>query len=117
LVTGPTGVGKTFWACALGQQAYRHGHRVIYRRIPRLFPELTLAHDDGTYPAVLGVSRASTSSFWMIGASSDPKTRSARISWRSSTIATARSTVITCQLPTDRWHEHLGDPTLADAIL
>jgi DNA replication protein DnaC len=53
LITGPTGVGKTFLACALGQQACRQRHRVIYRRIPRLFPELTLAHGDGTYPTVL----------------------------------------------------------------
>jgi DNA replication protein DnaC len=44
LITGPTGVGKSFLACALGQQACRLRHRVIYRRIPRLFPELTLAH-------------------------------------------------------------------------
>src|SRR5947208_3200693 len=49
LITGPTGAGKTFPGCALGHQACRQGHRVIYRRIPRLFPELTLAHGDGTY--------------------------------------------------------------------
>jgi DNA replication protein DnaC len=53
LITGPTGVGKSYLACALGQQACRQRHRVIYRRIPRLFPELTLAHGDGTYPVVL----------------------------------------------------------------
>jgi DNA replication protein DnaC len=53
LITGPTGVGKSYLACALGQQACRQHHRVIYRRIPRLFPELTLAHGDGTYPIVL----------------------------------------------------------------
>jgi DNA replication protein DnaC len=75
LITGPTGVGKSYLACALGQQACRQHHRVIYRRLPRLFPELTLAHGDGTYPTVLA------------------------------------------RLPVDRWHEHLGDPTLADAIL
>jgi DNA replication protein DnaC len=54
LITGATGVGKTFVACALRQQACREGHRVIYRRLPRLFPELTLAHGAGTYPIVLG---------------------------------------------------------------
>ena len=53
LITGPTGVGKTFLGCALGQQACRHGYRVIYRRIPRLFPEVALAHGDGTYPTLL----------------------------------------------------------------
>ncbi len=49
LVTGATGVGKTFLASALGQQACRQGHRVIYRRLPRLFAELALAHADGSY--------------------------------------------------------------------
>jgi DNA replication protein DnaC len=53
LITGATAVGKTFSACTLGQQACRQSHRVIYRRIPRLFPELTLARGDGTYPSVL----------------------------------------------------------------
>ena len=53
LITGATGVGKTFLACALGQQACRQGHRVIYRRLPRLFPELALAHADGSSATLL----------------------------------------------------------------
>jgi transposase len=54
LITGATGVGKTYVACALGQQACRQGHRVIYRRLPRLFADLALAHADGSYIALLG---------------------------------------------------------------
>ena len=53
LITGATGVGKTYLACALGQQACRQGHRVIYRRLPRLFADLALAHADGSYIAFL----------------------------------------------------------------
>lgn len=53
LITGATGVGKTYLACALGQQACRQGYRVVYRRVPRLFDELGLAHADGSCPHVL----------------------------------------------------------------
>ena len=49
LITGPTGVGKTYLACAFAQQACRQGYRVLYRRLPRLFDELTLARADGSY--------------------------------------------------------------------
>ena len=57
LITGATGVGKTFLACALGQQACRQGHRVIYRRLPRLFADLAIAHADGSYIAAPRAAR------------------------------------------------------------
>jgi DNA replication protein DnaC len=118
LVTGPTGVGKTFLACALGQQACRHGYRVIYRRIPRLFPELTLAHGDGTYPTVLArfarVDVLILDDWGLVGLKDAQRQDLLEIlDDRDGN----RSTIITSQLPTDRWHDHLGDPTLADAIL
>jgi DNA replication protein DnaC len=118
LITGPTGVGKTFLACALGQQACRHGHRVIYRRIPRLFPELTLAHGDGTYPTLLArFARVDVLVLddWGLASLKDAQRQDLLeiLDDRDGT----RSTIITSQLPTDRWHEHLGDPTVADAIL
>jgi DNA replication protein DnaC len=118
LITGATGVGKTFRVCALGQQACRQGHRVIYRRLPRLFADLALAHADGSYITVLG--------------------RFARVDvlvlddWGLSTVTDrqrhdlleiledrdgSRSTVITSQLSRERWHDDLGDPNVADAIL
>jgi DNA replication protein DnaC len=118
LITGATGVGKTFLACALGQQACRHGHRVIYRRLPRLFPELTLAHGDGTYPIVLGrfarVDVLILDDWGLVGLKDSQRQELLEVlEDRDGT----RSTIITSQLPSDRWHEYLGDPTLADAIL
>lgn len=118
LITGATGVGKTFVACALGQQACRHGHRVIYRRLPRLFPELLLAHGDGTYPTVLArfarVDVLILDDWGLIGLKDVQRQDLLEmLDDRDGN----RSTIITSQLPIDRWHEHLGDPTLADAIL
>jgi DNA replication protein DnaC len=118
LSTGATGVGKTFVACALGQQACRHGHRVIYRRIPRLFPELLLAQGDGTYPTVLArfarVDVLILDDWGLVGLKEVQRQDLLEIlDDRDGN----RSTIITSQLPIDRWHEHLGDPTLADAIL
>jgi len=118
LVTGPTGVGKTFVACALAQQACRQGHRVIYRRLPRLFPEFTLAHGDGTYPTVLArFARVDVLVLddWGLVALKDLHRQDLLeiLDDRDG----ARSTIITSQLPCDRWHEYLGDPTVADAIL
>jgi DNA replication protein DnaC len=118
LITGPTGVGKTFLGCALGQQACRQGHRVIYRRIPRLFPELTLAHGDGTYPTVLArfarVDVLILDDWGLVGLKDAQRQDLLEI---LDDRDGGRSTIITSQLPSDRWHEHLGDPTLADAIL
>jgi len=118
VITGPTGVGKTFLACALGQQACRHHHRVIYRRLPRLFPELTLAHGDGTYPTVLArFARVDVLILddWGVATLKDTQRQDLLeiLDDRDGT----RSTIITSQLPADRWHEYLGDPTVADAIL
>src|SRR5690606_40997937 len=53
VITGPTGVGKTYLACALAQQACRQGYRALYRRTSRLFDELRLARADGSYPRLL----------------------------------------------------------------
>lgn len=118
VITGPTGVGKSYLACALGQQACRQHHRVIYRRLPRLFPELTLAHGDGTYPTVLArFARVDVLILddWGLVALKDAQRQDLLeiLDDRDG----QRSTIITSQLPMDRWHEHVGDPTLADAIL
>jgi len=118
LITGPTGVGKTFLGCALGQQACRRGYRVIYRRIPRLFPEVALAHGDGTYPTLLArfarVDVLILDGWGLVGLKDAQRQDLLEI---LDDRDGSRSTVITSQLPSDRWHEYLGDPTMADAIL
>ena len=118
LITGATGVGKTYLACALGQQACRQGHRVIYRRLPRLFADLALAHADGSYIAVLArLARVDVLVLddWGLGTVTD-RHRHDLLEILEDRDGT-RSTVITSQLPRERWHDYLGDPTVADAIL
>src|SRR6266404_1736965 len=117
LITGATGTGKSFLACAFAQQACRKGYRALYRRVPRLFDELTLAHADGTYIRLLGkLARIDVLVLedWGLGPLRDQDRRALLeiLEDRSET----RSTIITSQLPPDQWHEYLGDPTVADAI-
>ena len=118
LITGPTGVGKTWIACALAQKACREGFTSLYLRLPRLLQELPIAKGDGTYTRLL--------------------TRLAKVDvlilddWGLSKLIAeqrrdlleiledrhnTRSTIVTSQLPLDQWHHIIGDPTLADAIL
>ena len=117
VVTGATGTGKTYLACALAQQACRKGFRAIYRRASRLFDELTLAHADGTYGRLLAkLARADLLIIddWGLAPPKDQERRDLLevLEDRYGN----RSTLITSQLPPAQWHDHLGDPTLADAI-
>lgn len=89
LICGPTGVGKTYLACALAQQACRQGYRTLYRRVPRLFEELTLGPMARTRSSWPGW-RASTCSSWMTGGWHPSARRSARTSWNCSKIARGR---------------------------
>ncbi|MCB1662673.1 MAG: ATP-binding protein [Pseudomonadales bacterium] len=118
LLTGPTGVGKTWIACALAQQALRKGLSVVYRRLVRLLEELEAARGDGTLPklrAQLARFRLIVLDDWAI----TPLTARNRqdlmelVEDRNG----AGSLLITSQLPVSQWHDYLGDPTLADAIL
>lgn len=117
VITGPTGVGKTYLACALAQQACRKGYRALYRRVPRLFDELTLARADGTYPRLLArLARIDVLVLddWGIAPVGDLERRDLLevIEDRHGN----RSTLLTSQIPVAKWHDHLGDPTVADAI-
>jgi DNA replication protein DnaC len=118
LVTGMTGTGKTFIGCALAQQACRKGYRVLYRRTSRLFEELALARADGSYARLLDrFSRMDVLVLDDWGMASINSTQRHDLLEILEDRYGTRSTLITSQLPTHLWHEQLGDPTLADAIL
>lgn len=117
IVTGATGTGKSYLACALAHQACRNGYRVIYRRVPRLFEELRLARADGTHEKLLArFARADVLVLddFAIG----PLTEEARrdLLEMLEDRYGLRATVITSQLKHERWHDFLADPTVADAI-
>jgi len=117
LVTGPTGVGKTYLAC-LANAACRQGHTALYQRLPRLFEELALARADGRYlklMATLAKVEVLILDDWGLALLDDERRRDLLeiLDERYQT----RSTVVASQLPVAHWHEALGHPTLADAIL
>jgi DNA replication protein DnaC len=118
LITGPTGVGKTYLACALADAACRQGFTALYQRLPRLFEELTIARADGRYlklMAALAKVDVLVLDDWGL-AVLDGERRRDLLEVLDERYQT-RSTLATSQLPVAHWHDALGDPTLADAIL
>jgi len=118
LITGPTGVGKTWIACALAHKACREGFSARYLRLPRLLEELGIARADGRYPKLLAeLARTDLLVLddWGLTPLNDEQRRDLLeiLDDRFNT----RSTLVTSQLPIPHWHDYLGDPTLADAIL
>lgn len=118
LITGATGVGKTWLACALAQQAARSGFTVLYMRAPRLLEELRVAHGDGSFGRRLAqLARIDLLAIddFAIAPVTAPE-RNDLLELLDDRVGT-RATLITSQLPVTSWHEWLNDPTLADAIL
>jgi DNA replication protein DnaC len=118
LITGPCGIGKTWLGCALGQSACRHDFTVVYKRAPRLFAELELAHGDGRFPRLF---RSLVKADLLILDDWGPDRLNAGQRRDLMEIVEDRygtgSTLITSQLPVDKWHDVIGEPTFADAIL
>jgi len=117
LVTGPTGVGKTYVACALAQQACRRGYRALYRRASRLFEEIKLAHADGTHPKLL--ARYARMDVLVLDdlllRPLDEDQAHDLLEILEDRYGT-RSTLVTSQRPPTQWHEAIADPTVADSI-
>ena len=117
-LTGPTGCGKTWIACALGNQACRQGLSVRYLRLPTLLEQLRIAHGDGSYVRLMG-QLLKTDLLILDDWGIQPLTRQQRndlmevIEDRHD----RRSTLIASQLPFENWHDYIGEATLADAIL
>ena len=118
LITGATGLGKSWIACALGHKACRDNRSVLYYRVPRLFEALAIARGDGRYGRMLktlGRAQLLILDDWGLSVLTAPERRDLLeiLDDRHG----CASTIVTSQIPVDTWHEVIGDPTLGDAIL
>jgi len=118
IITGPTGAGKTFLACAFANKACREGFTTLYRRAPRLFQEIAIARADGSYVKLM--NKFATTKLLIIDdfglaplLDSERRELLEVIEDRQG----LSSTIIVSQVPIKNWHENIGDPTIADAIL
>ena len=118
LIVGPTGVGKTWLACALAQRACRLGHSALYARLPRLLEELRIARGDGTHKRRL-LALAKLDCLVLDDLALQPLEPYGREDLLEliDDRADRRATVITAQLPVEHWHGWIGEATIADAIL
>lgn len=118
LIQGATGCGKTYLACALAHQACRQGFSALYVRAPRLFEEFNLCHADGSFrkrlAAIAKISVLIIDDFAI--APIGPRERNDLLELLDDRVG-IRACIVTSQLPVNDWHDYIGDPTLADAIL
>jgi DNA replication protein DnaC len=118
VITGATGLGKTWLSCALAHKACREGFTTVFTRVPRLLHELHVARADGSYARLL--SRLARTELlvlddWALTPLAETERRDVLevVDDRDG----RRSTIVTSQLPVAKWHDTVGDPTLADAIM
>ena len=118
ILCGPTGVGKSWLASALGHQACRDNRSVLYQRVPKLFADLALARGDGRYErllrAVAGVQLLILDDWGLMPLDAGARHDMLEICEERHG---RRSTIVTSQIPVDKWHPLIADPTYADAIL
>lgn len=118
IITGPTGVGKSYLACAFAQKACREGMTSIYLRTSKLFENLALAKGDGRYLKLLSAYAKTDlivlDDYGLTQLNQEQRHDLLEIFEDRHGL---KSTLITSQLPMEKWHEQIGDPTLADAIL
>ena len=117
LITGPTGVGKSYLACALAHKACREGYSALYLRAPRLFEELAIAKGDGRYRKLLArFARLALliPDHWGLSPLTDEQRKDMLEILEDR--HELRSTLVTSQFPVEKWHPIIADPTLADAI-
>ncbi len=117
VITGPTGIGKSYLTCALVERACRRGYKAAYVRLPRLLQQLAVARGDGSYARILErMARLDLLAIddWLLAPLRDTERRDLVevVEDRSE----RGSTVVASQLPAKDWHASIGDPNLADAI-
>jgi DNA replication protein DnaC len=118
IVIGPTGVGKSWIACALGHKACRNDRSVLYQRMPRLFDALALARGDGRHGRLLkSLARVELLILDDWGLATLTPEQGRDLLEIVEDRHNRGSTIVTSQLPVDHWHEAIANPTVADAIL
>jgi len=116
--TGATGLGKTWLACALAQKACREGHTSVYVRVPRLLHTLQIARADGTYIKELArLDKTQVLILDDLGISPLGDCERRDLLEVIEDRHGVRSTIVASQIPVKKWHETIGDPTIADAFL
>jgi len=118
IIVGPTGSGKTFLSCALAHRACSEGMTAFYLRTPKLYYTLAMARADGSYARVLAkLARTSVIVLDDLGMAALTDSERRDLLEVIEDRHGSASTIITSQLPVEHWHEVIGDPTIADALL
>jgi DNA replication protein DnaC len=118
LVTGPTGAGKSYLACALAQKACRDGYSVFYQRLPRLLQDIAVSRHDGRYNKIMGpITKCEVLILDDFLISSLSREEQKELLEIVEDRYDRKATIVTSQLPIKAWHDAMQDPTLADAIL